>query len=302
MSIIWSELALSKIKELKKTILLKKILLNFVIDNYSWWDKAYRWSLITVASLAPVMGFINTIVENSNGVGILNIIIGCFVAGMIKFKEYVRFGELRDTSKAQTVKYSQLYERIVRESIKSDIKKQPEDEFIYWINREFSLIEIDDPDLSYGDKKKFIDLCILKNIPYDADLDALDILIKEDGVKDGGVLDDKPVKIIIDKSTEVTYNKHPIDASTLDKDASTLDKDASTLDKDASTLDKDASNNKSPNPPNPPSLNVPDFKRERVVSDKRNLIKYKNTIKKVDSKAEIKWAMDRLHDLDELDG
>lgn len=179
----WSPVVKNKIHEIKTTILKRKVALNFIIDSYGWWDKAYRWAHMSIAVIGPFIAVLNASTENNEAMKVINIVSGCIVAGMIKAKEYILFDKIRDMAKEQTTKYSQLYDRIEREMIKPIDKRQTEDDFIYWINREFSHIEVADPELSYSDREKVKKLFDSLNIPFDEDIDALKLLLQQDPTK-----------------------------------------------------------------------------------------------------------------------
>jgi hypothetical protein len=332
----WSLLALSKIKELKKTILKKKVMLNFIIDSYAWWDKAYRWFHISIAAFTPFIGIVSVTVEKSKEMQILFVILSSIVATMLKLKEYILFEKIRDVSKGQTILYSQLYERIERETIKPDNKKQPEDEFIYWINREFSHIELGDPELTYSDKDKFIKLCQSKGIPFDDDMDALQLLLKNDNQlleividtgsnmvetpltkdknKDGIEIIDKNKDgiEIIDKNKDgieiIDKNKDGIEIIDKNKDGiEIIDKNNSINDDLSSkTLNQDLNNiEKKKNTIISTDHSIlsnhkylSDLHQSRTESDKHERNSYKETLRKMNSKADMTWAMTRLRDLD----
>lgn len=176
----WSSDGKKVIRELKTEILKKKIMLNLLVERYEWWDRTYRWAHITVATFAPLIGLYESFVSTLNWGREFTIIIGCLVAGMLKMKEYVVFDKIHDVANQQTVKYTQLFERIEKEKRKPPDRKQKEEEFIYWINREFSHIEMNDPEMSHRDKIKFQKLCEDNGIPYDEDMDAIQELLKQD--------------------------------------------------------------------------------------------------------------------------
>lgn len=174
-----SDVGQQTIRRIKKDILKRKIMLNFIIDSYSWWDRAYRWTHICVATLTPLTSLISiTVNESSNRLKATSLVLSCVVAGMVKLKEYIKFSEIRDVAKSQTIKYSQLYERIERESLKPNANRQPEDQFIYWINREFMNINLIDPELSPSEKTKFLALCRRNNITYNDDVELLHSLME----------------------------------------------------------------------------------------------------------------------------
>jgi hypothetical protein len=176
---MWNAEALAKIRELKISILKKKIMLEFLVSSYSKWDKLYRWSLMGVALLSPFAMLAETFIIENESTKTINIIIGCLVAGLIKLKDYIVFDKIRDSSKVQTVKYSHLYERIERELLKPVEKRQSADEFIYWITREFSSLDLNDPELTFSDKKQFEELCRKNGIPIDEDMQQLVSLLSD---------------------------------------------------------------------------------------------------------------------------
>jgi hypothetical protein len=169
----YSELGERKLNEIKKVILKKKLMLNFLVDSYSVWDKAYRWGLITVATLTPLVNFVNVTVYEIANSSVWSIVISGLAAGMIKLKDYIIFDKIRDISKEQTIRYKQLYDRITNEMLKPAERRQLEDEFIYWLSRELASIEMNDPEMSNSDKNNFRAYCVAQNIPYDEDLTEL---------------------------------------------------------------------------------------------------------------------------------
>ncbi len=148
--------------------------MNIIIESYSWYDKIFRYSHMTIALIAPAISFLDRMITGSaEQTSTVVLILGGIVAGMIKIKDYLKFDKLKDQAKQQTVKYQQLYQRIEREMRKPSQSRQNGEEFISWITRELSIIEIDDPELSQTLKNKYIDLCKSKGIPVDEDLEAL---------------------------------------------------------------------------------------------------------------------------------
>jgi hypothetical protein len=183
MQMSWSPSALDAINDIKKTILKKKVLLNIIIESYSWYDKVFRYVHMMIAVGTPLISFTEQMVSASTErTSTIVVILSSVVAGMIKLKEYLKFTKLKDQSKQQSVKYQQLYQRIERE-MRKQTGKQNEEDFISWVSRELSIIEVDDPDVPQRLKKVFIDVCKEKGIPYDEDLAALDELFS---VKIGG--------------------------------------------------------------------------------------------------------------------
>jgi hypothetical protein len=171
---MWTTSGISILNNIKKSILKKKILFNFMIDNYSKYDKIFKYFHIGIAVSIPVLSMINKIIETStDSTSTATLIFGSIVAAMIKLKDYLKFDKIKDTAKQQTIKYEQLYQRIEREMIKPIDKRQSEEEFIYWVNREFNNIEVLDPDISRTIKEKYMQFCKDNKVPFDDDLDML---------------------------------------------------------------------------------------------------------------------------------
>jgi hypothetical protein len=289
----WSEHGHKTIRKIMRDILKRKIMLNFIIDSYSWWDRTYRYGHITIATLAPLVGLINIAIESSGALNVINLVLSCVVAGMVKFKEYIKFSEIRDIAKSQTIKYTQLFERIGRESIKPNAKKQPEDEFIYWINREFTHIEMVDPELSPNEKTKFLAVCKVNGIIYDDDMDLLHELLLHDGIVANAIEHVQPtakVGVLNSKADQVpSLNNDTVRVVHIDiKDRCTSVRADTDTDTDTTpTIHRVLSIAGNPN-----------ILRSRVESDAHDRDSYKETLKKMNPKADLTWAMERLHDLD----
>ncbi len=170
----WSSGANIAINDTKKTVLRRKVLLNIIIESYSWYDRVFRYSHMTLALVAPLVSFLDQMITGSvESTSTTVLILSSIVAGMLKLKDYLKFDKLKDQAKQQTIKYQQLYQRIERELHKADSVRQNEEDFIAWITRELSIIEVDDPDIPQSLREKYIKLCKDRGIPYDEDLDAL---------------------------------------------------------------------------------------------------------------------------------
>ena len=211
----WSVNAEVAIVDIKKTILKKKVLLNIIIESYSWYDKAIKYVHMFLAVTTPLVIYVDQIVATEPS-STAAIVVSSIVAGMIKLKEYLKFTKTKDQAKQQTVKYQQLYQRIEREMRKND-GKQNEEDFISWVNRELSIIEIDDPDVPQSLRKIFIATCKEKGIPYDEDLEALGELFKHVEVPEKPTSRDVSTEVkntvieITETQTKATYRKEVAD-------------------------------------------------------------------------------------------
>jgi hypothetical protein len=315
----WSEQGITKIRQIKKDILKKKIMLSYIIDSYSWWDRAYRWGHIIFATLAPLSGLVDTATESTGALKGMYLALSCVVAVMLKIKEYINFGEIRDTAKAQAVKYSQLYERIEREDIKPDIRKQVEDEFIYWINREYSQITLVDPELSTNEKTKFIEKCKTLGITYDEDLSILQNLIHIDKIE--SVPDSHNLSVnntrhagknkIVEKTTipinedivvDISNFTHPENhPATPENHPATPENHPATPENHPATPENHpATPENHPAPPTcvhpaPPTCVHPAI----INTDKHERDSFKQSLKKLNPKADMEWAIIRLHGLND---
>ncbi len=171
---VWSKQGLEQIKRMKQTILRRKILLGFVETNFTWWDKWFKRGHIVLASITPMITLIDQQLNGSiEATSNVTLVLGSIVAGLIKVKDYLKFDKVKDIAKQQNIRYESLLQRIGSEESKPDGKKQTEEEFIYWINREFNSIELNDPDISFSMRDKFIAWCEKNKIQYDSDMDLL---------------------------------------------------------------------------------------------------------------------------------
>jgi hypothetical protein len=184
MSIKWSENGNKRITILKKEILTKKIMLSFIIDNYAWYEKVFKYSQHLVTFSIPIISAVQTISnDSSNIVSGAVLVLSSIAAGMIRIKDYVTYDKLREVAKQQTVKYEQLYTKIEREMIKTDNQYKTEDDLIYYLDSSFRTVEVSDPELTHSMRRKFLDVCKEKNIPIQSDVDIL-----------GSILIEKPVE------------------------------------------------------------------------------------------------------------
>ena len=255
---MWSSAGIARIRDVKKSVLKKKIMLGFIIDSNSWKDRMFRWTHIFLALVSPVLIAVQdqgTLCDTGNP--LIPVALGIVVAGMLKLKEYLEYDKLRDTAKEQTVRYGDLFDRIENEIVKPDEKKQIDSDFIYWIIREYNSIGMSDPELSNSEKKAFVQLCKDRNIPCDEDIDVLELLVRDttpDSKNDNKNHVVSNIESHADTSGVSSVKKSPVAVS---------------------------GNN---------SVSI-----DTITAKDRQ--KYRETLKKIDTKADIQWAMDRLNDL-----
>lgn len=263
MSANWTKSGLVTINNIKKSILKKKILLNIIIDSYSKYDKIFRYCHITIATITPLLLVISKIVQEfTNDDENATLILSSIVAIMIKVKDYLKFDKIKDTAKQQTIKYEQLFQRIEREMMKPVDKRQNEEELIYWINREYSNIEMTDPDISRSIKDKYIHFCKDNNIPYNEDLNVLQELITS------------TVEIVIDKEQQ--------NVSAVKDVHETEEKEITVI--EHTTSDSSVDNN-----------TVVDNRPRNTSDDKKEYI---TKVQTLDTRKDLEWAMERLGSLE----
>ena len=178
----WSSRGKKRIREIKIEVLKKKLLMGFMIDKYSRRASIYDTCQLGVAVLAPLYGVAETYISESFFEGpkghTVSIILSSLVASLIKIRDYIKYDQTRDTAKAQTIKYNNLYEKIEHEYQRSGPSNgKSENHFIYWIKREYENIELNDPELSYFDRKQFAELCDENHIPLMGEIDQLKKLL-----------------------------------------------------------------------------------------------------------------------------
>ena len=156
--------------DLKIKILKKKILANFIIEQYSYIDKLYRYVHMGFAISTPLMTMLDyAATGNVNATFTTSLVLSAVVAGMVKIKEYMKFDKIPDIAKHQSLRYERLYKHIEAEEAKNALER----EFIYWVNRAIIDIEQMDPELSAKDKQKFLEFLAENNIQWMTDIDNL---------------------------------------------------------------------------------------------------------------------------------
>jgi len=284
---MWSKKSNTLINDIKRTILMKKIMLNFMIDNYSKYDKLFRYCHMSIAALTPTIATINKLAStNEEQSNTVTLILSSLVAAMIKIKDYLKFDKIKDVAKQQTIKYEQLYQRIEREMLKSIDKRQTEGDFIYWINREFNNIEISDPDLSQSLKQKYIKFCKDNHIPFDNDIDSLQILIHNKDVKLEQIKSNE-IKVLDNCNTEdITVIEHNIVQNDSFVNTDEMNTRSST-DEMNTRSSADGMNTRS----SADEMNT----RARTLSDENDKKEYKQKIQELDINKDLNWALERLN-------
>jgi hypothetical protein len=103
------------------------------------------------------------------------------VIGLIKLKESFKYDKYKEAAKEQSIRYSQLYDKIENDFHNEE---QTEDNFLYWMSREYGMVEMNDPEVSVTQRRKFEAECARRNIPYEDDVTALQNLMIDGSADD----------------------------------------------------------------------------------------------------------------------
>ena len=296
-SIEWTTDGIQALNDFKKSILRKKIMLNIIITSYSKYDKIFRYIHMFLALATPLMVLISQMVSDSMGkVETPSIVISSIVAGMIKLKDYLKFDNTKENAKQQTVKYGQLFQRIDREIRKPIDKRQHEDEFIYWVNREFIHLELNDPDLPHSLKDDYIALCKDKNIPYDEDIEILTNMIQvERSTMERPVPEQNANhQFANERLTQSQLAQSQLAQSHLTQTHLTQPQITSNQTNTINTL-HNSSNIMEENKPVAMKRSGSIISKVRSLSDERDRIEYHEQIKTLDTSKDLQWAIDRLN-------
>jgi hypothetical protein len=138
------------------------------------------------AILPIILGIVISFLEKINtadnsSINITIVILNSIVIALIKIKEMSKFDKIKDIGKDQSIKYTQLYDKIERELTTKE-RKLSENEFLYWVSREFGNIEMNDPEISFSLKNKFFEECKKKGIPIIDDYTLLKDLMNENSL------------------------------------------------------------------------------------------------------------------------
>ena len=167
-----------KLTDIKAFILERKILLNMMNDEYILYDSIVKIIHLIVSMIHPLVSLIDLLLGHCTD-GLVTIVFGVSVIIIMKLREIFNYKKLQEQTKDQSVKYRQLYNRIKEEEDKIEIRRQPEDIFVYWIVREYNNIQLNDPDIPVKTNKKFIKLCKEHNIKWNTDINILEKLLND---------------------------------------------------------------------------------------------------------------------------
>jgi hypothetical protein len=268
-NIVWTAVGLDKIKNTKKEVLRKKLIVDFVASNYTFHDKLYKYLHMLLAISVPIVSYINDYVtehsDSNSPSSAPAIVLGGAAFIMIKIRDYLKYDRIREVAKQQSVKYVDLYKRIEREVLSPNVRHQSEDDFIYWINREFNSIEMSDPDISLRMKNKFETLC--KHRGFNLLDTKVDVVIDQTNPS-SNLFDIEMKKVDASIAEEMSHGANPF----------------SNVDSIQISQIVKANNVET---------------RPRAKSDEYNKDEFKKKIDKLDSYADMQWAMDRLNDLND---
>lgn len=177
-------------------------MLRLLRDKYSGRDRFVKYLHLFISTVAPVLGIINqSILANPSRImGIIVIILGAMNATILKARDIIEFGKIRDTCKSQSHRYRQFLSRLRVASVEMmPIVEQPSEEnpmpranastpdananannSFYWVQQEYMAIERDDPEFPPSITEAYRDLCKEKSIPV---TDEVDELVEISGVR-----------------------------------------------------------------------------------------------------------------------
>jgi hypothetical protein len=145
-----------KVKDIKRIILKKKILFNYLVDHYAFWARVYKYILNTFAICSILIGVITEIMNYQGS--IIFIAINTITAALIKIREYLDFDKIKEVGKVQAIKYAQLYSKF-EQGISQYRGSTHINEFLYWVSRELGIIEMGDPEINSKIRQNFIKIC-----------------------------------------------------------------------------------------------------------------------------------------------
>jgi hypothetical protein len=164
---------------LQRLILQKKIMLRILQSQYTVRDRTFKISHLILAGVVPLLALINESILDrpSRVMSILVVVLGAMSTGVLKIRDTVEIGKIRETCKAQSHRYTQLITTITSEDLKPDDRRAPIQEFLYWANREYITIEKEDPDFPHSVQEEYAKTCRNRGINIPDDLDELANLV-----------------------------------------------------------------------------------------------------------------------------
>lgn len=164
---------------LQRLILQKKIMLRVLQSQYVFRDKSFKISHLILAGVVPLLALINESILDrpSRAMSILVVVLGAMSTGVLKIRDTIEIGKIRETCKSQTHRYTQLITTITAENLKPEDRRAPIQEFLYWANREYITIEKEDPDFPQSVIDEYTRLCRVRGINIPDDVDELAQLV-----------------------------------------------------------------------------------------------------------------------------
>ncbi len=179
--------------QLQRLVLQKIVMLRLLRDKYSSRDRFIKYMHLFISTVAPILGIVNqSILANpSRIIGIIVIILGALNATILKARDIIEFGKIRDTCKTQSHRYRQFLARLKVSSVEmrpiaaTNVQEEPDDVApraatdnnmhpnIYWIQQEYMTIERDDPEFPPNITEAYRELCKEKSIPVTDEVDEL---------------------------------------------------------------------------------------------------------------------------------
>lgn len=173
----WTQHTIDKLCEFKQKILLRKINMDFIARRYEKRDILYDRAVKLSHAVTFILSVASQLVgDDARWTLIFTTVTSAISGGLIYLKEILDF-DVQTRAKSQTVKYSRLYNRIENEFLKSAANRQREEDFLYWIDREYENLEHEDPELDYDSEQQFGAYLAAQGIvPFENDIERLKAL------------------------------------------------------------------------------------------------------------------------------
>lgn len=263
------------IKKLQSNILKKKLFMNFIISVNEKYDMLFRivsWSFILTT---PVLTLAIQLGADAGAIGKIVLITSTLSASLMKLKSLLNFERIIESAKSQNIKYGRLYQKIEEERIKT--QKQSEDEFIYWIMREFNNFELNDPDVSYRNRNKFVEKCKAQGITIDEDLEML-LMTEKDMFKNAS----RDVAVATSQTSTIVN----IDSLAMAANGA--------MAANATALSDNATAATSNTVAQSTSGKSQSYTRHTLTPRQIELAEYNDSVKRYNNRADLQWTRERL--------
>jgi hypothetical protein len=156
------------IKQLKISILKDISLMHIVYETNTLFDKFFRYLHLGLACIVFLILTIANTLDAGRISGSFSIILSGIVTFLIKLRDFIKYGDVKETAKKQTAKYAELLDRIdIHIGSVDTADTSNVEHFANAIRYEYRTIKVDDPEISYTTRKKYEEFCKKVGIPSD---------------------------------------------------------------------------------------------------------------------------------------